>query len=310
MAKVKNSVWSVFAQGVSLYFTNFASLFKYMAFPVFGQVVGILLTFFAAFIYAENLPKWIVKGGIFDNFSIIFLILILLILPGLLILAKAFWDYLVAYGAINSMVENMLKSGKIYDFPAHNELITRRTLGFVGLWLLLGLLGSLGSFPLFWVIAGILAVYFVLVFQVFTFEPDKSPLGCLQKSVLIIKGNFARTLGLLALLGGFTYCLLPQLVGYLFDLANLVTFFTIPFDVWAQQLPLAQVNQMLKPFPFVSEITSLFIAKFVLNMFLSSIVIGLTLPLRTITCALWYKALNKPEMKIDKKLLDRAEKSQ
>lgn len=307
MAKIKDSVWSIFGQGVKLYFTNFGSFFKYMAFPVFGQIIGIFLTLWASFIYAQNLPKWVVEGGILDNFSLIFLILILIILPGLLIFAKALWDYLVAYGAVNSMVENLLKSGKVYDFPAHTQVITRRTMSFIGLWFLLGLLSIIGMFPLFWVIAGIMFVYFVLIFQVFTFEPDKTVFGCFQKSVSIIKGNFARTLGLIALLGFLTYWLLPKIVEFLFDFANLVTLFTIPIDTWAQQLPIDEINQTLKQVPGSTELTSLLIAKSIVSAFLGYIVICLTLPLRTICCALWYKNLNKAEIKLDKKILDRAE---
>jgi len=39
---------------------------------------------------------------------------------------------------------------------------------------------------------------------------------------------------------------------------------------------------------------------------LGYIVICLTLPLRSICWALWYKNLNKAEVKLDKKILDRA----
>lgn len=310
MAKVKNSVWGIFAQSVKLYFSNFGSFFKYLAFPVFGQILGIILTFSAAYFYAVNLPKYITQDGLFDNFSMIFLILIAIILPGLLIFAKAFWEYLVAYGAINSMVDNMLKSGKVYDFPAHTQLITRRTANFVGLWFLLGFFTIIGIFPLFWVIAGILFVYFVLIFQVFTFEPDKSPLGCFQKSVLIIKGNFARTLGLMALLGALTYWILPDLTKFLFDSVNIISFLAIPFDAWANQLPIDEINKLLAQTPTAYQITSLMIAKSVICSFLSYIVICLTLPLRSICWALWYKSLNKPESKLDKRILERAERKE
>lgn len=94
MAKIKDSVWVIFTKSLQLYFSNFGSFFKYMAFPVLGQILGIILSFLVAFLYAENLPKWIVKGGLFDNFSMIFTVLILAIIPGILIFAKAFWDYL------------------------------------------------------------------------------------------------------------------------------------------------------------------------------------------------------------------------
>jgi len=310
MAKIKDSVFEIFGQGVKLYFTNFGSFFKYMAFPVFGQIFGIFLTLFAAFLYAANLPKFIVQGGLFDNFSMIFLVLFIITLPGLLIFAKAFWDYLVAYGAVNSMVENLLKSGKVYDFPAHTELITRQTARFIGLWFLLGLFVILGSFPLFWVIAGILFVYFVLIFQVFTFEPDKSPLECFQKSTVIIKGNFARTLGLMILLGALTYWILPETVKFLFETVNIIGFLAIPLDIWANQLPIDEINKMLLQTPTAYQITSLLIAKGVVSLSLGYIVICLTLPLRSICWALWYKNLNKAEMKLDKRILNRAESSE
>lgn len=307
MAKIKDSVWSVFGQGAKLYFTNFGSFFKYMAFPVFGQILGVIIALLASYLYTVNLPKWIVTGGLFDNFSMIFLVLFLITIPGLLIFAKAFWDYLVAYGAINSMVDNMLKSGKVYDFPAHTEVITRKTAKYIGVWLLYGLFATIGSFPLFWVIAGIMFVYFVLVFQVFTFEPQQSVIGCFKKSVEIIKGNFARTGLLMALLGLLTYWALPELIKFLFDFANIISFVAIPIDTWVQQFPIDQMNKLLLQGPVAYQITSLMIAKAIVGASLGYMVICLTLPLRSICWALWYKNLNKAEVKLDKKILERAE---
>lgn len=306
MAKVKDSVWSVFSQGVKLYFQNFDQFFKYLAFPVLGQILGLILTFLAAYFYAVNLPNWVVAGGLFDNFSMIFFVLILLILPGLAIFVKAFWDYLVAYGAINSMTDNMLKSGRVYDFAAHTELITRKTPKFVGLWILFGLFTVVAYFPLFWVIGVILFVYFVLIFQVFTFEPDKSAFGCFQKSLNIIKGNFWRTLGLMTLLGLLTYWLLPEVVKAIFNLLNIIGFLAIPIDLWASQLPIKSINQMLMQTPTAYQITSLWIAKEIVSFALGYIIICFTLPIRSISWSLWYKNLNKGESKLDKKILDRA----
>ena len=78
MAKIKDSVWSIFGKSVKLYFQNFTSFFKYLAFPVLGQILGIILTVAASYFYAENIQKLIATGGIFNNFSMIFLILILI----------------------------------------------------------------------------------------------------------------------------------------------------------------------------------------------------------------------------------------
>lgn len=308
MAKIKDSVWTIFTQGVKLYFTNFGSFFKYMAFPVFGQILGIILILLASYFYAANLPKWIVQGGIFDNFSMIFLVLFIITLPGLIVLIKAFWDYLVAFGAVNSMLDNMLKSGRVYDFHAHTELITRRSGSFGALWVLIAVMGLIAFFPLFWVIGGILFVYFILVFQVFTFEPDKSPIGCFQKSMTIIKGNFFRTLGLMILVGGLTYWILPELVKFVFGFINLIGFLALPFDAFTNQLPIDSINKLILQTHLNYQITSLLIAKTMVVSFLSYIVSSLTLPLRCICWALWYKNLNKAEVKLDKRILDRAEK--
>lgn len=310
MAKIKDSVWAIFGQAVKLYFTNFGSFFKYMAFPVFGQILGMILIVAAASFYAANLPKWVVEGGILDNFMMIFLILFIITLPGLIVLIKAFWDYLVAFGAINSMLDNMLKSGRVYDFHAHTEVITRRSASYGALWLLLALFALIASFPLFWVIAGILFVYCILVFQVFTYEPDKTPIGCFKKSITIIKGNFARTVGLMALVGGLSYWLLPELIRFLFEFANIVTLFAIPVDPLARQMPIDSINQILLKTPMAYQITSLMIAKFVVTSLLSYVISSLLLPLRVICWGLWYKNLNKAEVKLDKKILDRAEKGE
>lgn len=308
MAKVANSVLGVFWQGTKLYFSNSISFFKYLAFPVFGQILGIVLILFASYFYSCCLKNLIVPGGIFDNFLMIFFVLILVTLPGLFILIKAFWEYLVAYGAINSMVENMLKSGKVYDFHAHTEVITRRSASFGTLWLLLAIFGLIGSFPLFWVISGILAVYFILIFQVFVYEPDKSPIGCFKKSMAIVKGNFASTLGLIALLGIFTYWLIPDAIKYLFEISKAIDIMAIPFDSLAQQLPINEMNILLRQAHTNRNITSLMISQAMVEVLLGYALTCLTLPWRSISCALWYKNLNKGEAKLDKKILERAEK--
>lgn len=305
MAKVKNSVFGIFGQGVKLYFSNFGSFFKYMAFPVFGQILGIILILAASYFYVENLQKVVAQNEVFDNFALIFLILFLITLPGLLIFTKALWDYLVAYGAVNSMLDNLLKSGRVYDFPAHTGLITRRSATFGGLWVLLAIFGVVGMFPLFWVVAGILAVYFVLIFQVFTFEPDKSAIGCFKKSMEIIKGNFAQTLTLMLLIGALTYWAIPKLVNLFCDFTEITRILAIPFDSCTKQLPIDEINKMLTKTPTAYQITSFEIAKSIVSALLTYIVTSLTLPLRSICCALWYKHLHKGDVKLDKKILDR-----
>ena len=174
MAKKKNTPLNIFMESVGLYFSNFDKFVKYMTFPVLGQMFGLSLVLAMVYFFTKNMPIVIQKIPSLGNLSTLVLLVVLLMLPGLIIFMKSFWEYLVAYGAVNSMLENMLKSGKVYDFDAHTELIKRRTLPFIGLWTLFGVFSLLALIPFFWVPCGVFAIFFVLVFQVFTFESEKS----------------------------------------------------------------------------------------------------------------------------------------
>ena len=224
MAKRNNTPLGIFTEAIGLYFSNFDKFIKYMTFPVLGQIGGLLLVFLITYFYTQNLPPLIEKFSALDNFNVLILLSILITLPGLAIFCKSFWEYLVAYGAVNSMYENMQKSGRVYDFDAHTELIKRRAIPFIGLWFLFGIFSAIALCPLFWVICGILAVYFVLTFQVFTFEPELSPVGCVKKSLTLVKGHFYSTFMLMALAGALTYILIPQIVIKIFDLSGISEF--------------------------------------------------------------------------------------
>lgn len=121
MAKRNNTPLGIFTEAIGLYFSNFDKFIKYMTFPVLGQIGGLLLVFLITYFYTQNLPPLIEKFSALDNFNVLILLSILITLPGLAIFCKSFWEYLVAYGAVNSMYENMQKSGRVYDFDAHTE---------------------------------------------------------------------------------------------------------------------------------------------------------------------------------------------
>ena len=291
MAKDKSdkSVWKVFFEGLKIYCFNFHKFFLYMAYPVLGQLLGLGLVFGLSFWYSQSLPELIQKYPAFNNFSTIFLTIILICVPGLLIWAKAFWDYLVAYGALNSMTEGALTTGRVYDFKAHNAVVTRRTFSYIFLWLLFSIFSILAIIPIFWVLGLIFFVYFVLIFQVFTFEKDVSPISCFRRSLQLIKGKFARTFILLTILTLLTYNLLTMGVSVLFDAANLTGKLAQVFEGWASTLPLEQVNASLAMFH--TSLTPVTISKSVVEQIIFFLVVGFTLPLRSICWALWYKNL-------------------
>ena len=290
MSKKRNTPLGIFTESIGLYFSNFDKFIKYMSFPVLGQIAGLGLVFLLTYFYAKNMPNIIEKVAILNDVKILFLILFLLVLPGLAIFMKAFWEYLVAYGAVNSMVENMLKSGKVYDFDAHTELVKRRTMTFVGLWFLFGIFSLISIIPFFWVPCAVFAIYFVLVFQVFTYEPELSPVGCVRKSLLLVKGNFLKTFVLFALMGVLTYSLVPQIINLFCEYTRLTLLFKNLFIPFINELPIADLNVVLSKM-YIQPLKVEDIALFTVSTFIAQIVIQYTLPLRSILWGLWYKKL-------------------
>ena len=292
MTKQNKTPLGIFAESIGLYFSNFDKFVQYMSFPVLGQIAGLGLVLLITFFYTQNLPNLIEKYPALNNFNALILLSIIITLPGLAIFIKAFWDYLVAYGAINSMLDNMLKSGRVYDFDAHTELVKRRSVPFVGLWFLFGIFSILAMCPLFWVVCGILAVYFVLIFQIFTFEPELSPAGCVKRSLNLIKGHFASTFMLMAFVGLLTYLFIPQIVIKLFDIGNINNFFANLIMPIVSQLP--DLNLQMYGLPEISKEN---IALFTIQTFVAQILIQYTLPLRSILWSMWYRELAKADFK-------------
>ena len=149
MAKEDKSVWLIFFEGIKIYCLNIHKFLLYMAFPVLGQLVGLFLIFGLTYWYTQNLQELTSKFQVLNDFSIMLLCIILSVIPGLLIWTKAFWDYLVSYGALNSMTDGYLNTGKVYDFKAHNSVVTKKTFSFIALWFLFSIFTLISVIPIF-----------------------------------------------------------------------------------------------------------------------------------------------------------------
>lgn len=138
MARNKtNKALETFYTSIALYMKHIKGFLAYMTFPIIGQVAGLVIIFVLNYHFIVNLDVIQQYLPIFNKPAVIITSVILLLLPGLGLMLKAFWDYLVAYGAINSMAENMIKSKKLYDIEAHTLVINHRKFAFAGLWLFL-----------------------------------------------------------------------------------------------------------------------------------------------------------------------------
>ena len=279
-------VLNIFFEGLKIYCLNIHKFLLYMLFPVLGQVLGLFLVFGLNFWFTQNYQNLVVKYPALNDMSALIGFAVLTTIPGLIILMMAFWDYLVAYVALNSMAEGYLNTGKVYDFKAHKSVATNKTFSFIALWFVFGIFTFIATIPIFWILGGIFFIYFILIFQVFTFENGLSPLGYFKRSFEIIKGHFAATFVLMLILVIFTYFLLSSGLSVIFDYLNLTQSISKSIEAWVFTLPI----EPLEPY----GITPAKIAELILDNIVLFITIGFTLPLRSICWTLWYNNFAEP----------------
>lgn len=292
---VFTDVIKIFATGLKLYFLNFEKFFKYMAFPIFGQIIGITLIFTASYVFTLHVSTLTTKSPVFDNIPLVFFILALLTLPGFFIFCKAFWDYLIAMASVNSMASTLLEGGKLEDLGLHAELIKRRSVSYIWFLLLITIVYLILSIPILWGLLAIVFVYMALCFQVFALEEEKGAFDAIKTGISYVKFNFIKTALLLIILGITTYWLVPGLICWGFETGNLEGFFSYPVEQYVKMLPIADFNNMIAhaPVAIPFELKSYDIAKHIVLAAVSFAVTGFTLPLRSICCTTLYKEINK-----------------
>ncbi len=281
---VKNNIFSVLAEGIKIYVSNIDKFIIYMLFPVFGQIFGILLSFGLSLGFAQKVFEKV------ENPLHALIIVLLLAMPGLLIFAKAFWEYMIAYIALNSMTQGALTTGKVYDIPSHKEVATRRTIKYIALIVIIGCLSSIAT-SIFFIIPGfILWIYFILVYQVFTFEQDLKIQEYFKRSFLLIKGSWFRTFILLAILAFFSIFIITVGTTVIFDYLNLSEKIYSCFTMYTNTIPLDLTNKILV-YLKMPLVTPHLIAQAIWFTILFTIIAGLTLPIRSICWTLWYMGL-------------------
>lgn len=289
------SIFKIFLKGFKIYFLNLDKFIKYLAFPVLGQVLGLLLILIMSYFYTIHIPYLTFKYSLFDNILFVFSFLLLITLPGFIIFAKAFWDYIIAIAALNSIAGNLIVNSKVDDFRAHNEVVVKRAPAYIALLLVLSIIYLVGSFPLFWVLLLIFLVYSCLSIQVFTLEEDKGAIASIKRSFELVKDNFWRTFLLLILLYCATYWIIPEVITWALEKIRLVALLSYPVESYLRLLPvdvlLNSVNAILEDLTII-DLTSAVVAAFV-----AFILTGFTLPVRAICCVLLYKDISKKNKK-------------
>lgn len=100
-----------------------------MLFPVFGMIAGATLIFTVNYFFIVNIPSLIKQYPILDNIPLVFTLLLICVFPGFLIFCKAFFDYIIAYASLNSMVyvsRGAKMKNKPLDTKTHDDVLKKR----------------------------------------------------------------------------------------------------------------------------------------------------------------------------------------
>jgi len=82
--KVSESALGILWEGLKLYCTYFTKYSLYMAFPVLGQIAGLMWIFTLTYFFTGNADYLIQRIPALNSFSAFFLCLMLMVLPGLI----------------------------------------------------------------------------------------------------------------------------------------------------------------------------------------------------------------------------------
>ena len=301
-------IFNIFKDGIVWYCKYMDVLLKYMLFPVFGQIIGLALIFTANYFFVVNIPHLIKQYPILDNIPLVFTLLLICVFPGFLVFCKAFYDYIIAMGSLNSMAyvsrgEKM--KNKPLDPKTHDDVLKKRFGNYIVLILLISLLGLIGSFPLFIIPFAIVLVYLCLVFQVFMLEESTPPLAAFKRSFDLVKTNFGITSLLLGLSFVLTYVILPNLFVWAIDKANAIDFLAYPIHKYLEILPIqdivnSSIASLTSGLPLDMPISINTDAAFNIHDIACSVVcsligfavIGLLLPMRSCWFTLLYKTFD------------------
>ena len=295
MAKVKSkselSVLGVVFKGLKTYLNNLDIFVKYLSFPVLGTFLGAFLLFAINYCYVTNLTKLEALNPIFNNTAVIFTLLLVLTVPGFLIMIKAFVDYIIAFGAINSMC--VLSEKRIVNLNDHISVIKQRFAPYCVLLVVLSIIFGVLSFPLLIPVLLIVTVFLALTVQVFTLEENSSPFEAIMRSAGLVKSRFWLILWVLVFIFLISYIICPYLITWAIAKTPVITILANPVEKYISLLPVVDINNTLAELQVPYKFDTVLIAESIVNICLSTIVIMYMLPFRCACCVELYKGLSK-----------------
>lgn len=205
------SITGIVKKSLKLFFDNLAIFVKYLAYPVFGQLLACLIIF---------IPVLIVKST--QNTSLLPVVFICTVI-GLVIMLHAFWRYLIACVSMNLMARDLIADKGLQPLDTYTQNITQRSGKYVILLLLLSvislipciffikpfmtllyaiqgantavILNSVFQILILTLAAGLLyAPLFSVAMQSFTFEESLTPFENIKRSFALVVRNYVKTI--------------------------------------------------------------------------------------------------------------------
>ena len=295
MARVKTnsnlSVFGVLLRGLRTYLNNLDIFMKYLSFPILGTFLGAFLLFVINYCYVTNLEKLEAVSPIFGNAAVILTLLLILTIPGFLIMIKAFVDYIIAFGAINSMC--VLGEKRIVNINDHISVIKQRFAPYCVLLVVLSIIFGFLSFPLLILFLIIAAVFLALAVQVFTLEENTSPFEALVRSCQLVKSRFWLVFWVLVFIVLISYFICPYLITWAIAKTPLISILANPVEKYISLLPVVEINTTLAEYSVPYKFDTVLIAESIVNSCIMTIVIMYMLPFRCACCVELYKDLSK-----------------
>ena len=291
MARKKSNkfigVFQIFFSSIKTYFLYLDQCAKYLAFPILGQVISIILIFVATYYFTVNIESIKNINDFFSNEKNLLITFLVLLLPLFLVFLKAFFDYIIAFASLNILFFTAPKGkkSKNIDFAANDNVIKRKLFNYIILMLLVSLSAIFAP----------LLIFLTLSFQVLALEGDVSAFKAYSRSFEMVKNNFISTILMIVLCYISTYWFLPELLTWVCEKISLTTFAVTRFEIFATLLPLDTINGYLTFINTNTNATELGMMMF--SAMITFLITGFTLPFRCCCFTELYKMYDSEKIK-------------
>lgn len=291
MARKKSNkfigVFQIFFSSIRTYFLYLDQCAKHLAFPIFGQVISILLILTATYYFAVNIENIKNINEFFSNEKNLLITFFVLLAPLFLVFLKAFFDFIIAFASLNILFFTAPKGkkSKNIDFVANNNVIKRKLPNYIILMLLVSLSA----------ICPPILIFLCLAFQVLALEGDVSAFKAYSRSFEMVKSNFIPTVLMLILCWVLTYWFLPELFMWVNEKISLTTFAVTRFEIFCTLLPISEYNSYLSLINTSTNATELAMHGYTSIVYF--LVIGFTLPFRCCCFTELYKMYDLEKIK-------------